>query len=140
LNGQIDTDASDRGHGMGCIAYTQQTRPIPLPQAICPDGQQFHIAPVAQLCHAVAQERGDFHNARTEVFDSCRLHSFGRSFGNRKTAMPVVSAVDGHEGLAAIGVEKQLRITRVRGQPCLQRIHGSANVFDRQPGAIWDTF
>ena len=38
LDGQIDTDTSDRRHGMGCIADAQQAGPMPLPQTIGPDG------------------------------------------------------------------------------------------------------
>jgi hypothetical protein len=38
LNGQVDTHASDWGHGMGRIADAQQTGPMPLPQAIRPNG------------------------------------------------------------------------------------------------------
>jgi len=84
LNGQIDTDASDRGHGMGSIADAYEAGAIPLPKAIGPDGQEFHTAPVTQFRDAIAQERGKFHNARTKLFDSSRLHLFRRPFGTAK--------------------------------------------------------
>src|SRR5215469_6123642 len=136
LNGQVDTDASDRGHRMGCVADAQQTGPIPLPKAVCPDGQQLHIVPVSQFRHAISQERGDFHNARTEAFDASRLHLFRSSFGDSKAAMPIVSAINRHHGLATIGVEEQVGIVCMFGQPYLKRIHGSSNVSDRQARAV----
>src|SRR5215471_12513807 len=62
-----------------------------------------------------------------EVFDASRLHLFRSPFGNDKAAMPILSAVDGHNSLAVIGVEEQVRIVCTFGQPHLERIHGSAN-------------
>src|SRR6516165_11635017 len=84
------------------------------------------------------KKRGDFRNARAEVFDSSRLHLFRRFFGNRKPAMPIVSAINRHQVLAAIGVEEQLRVVCTLGQPYLQRIHGSTNVLDRKASALSD--
>src|SRR6516225_3360818 len=80
--------------------------------------------------------RYDFRNARTEVFDSSRLHLFRRSFGNCKPAMPIVSAVDRHQSLTAIGVEEQLRVIRTLGQPYLQGIHASTIVLDCKASAL----
>src|SRR5262249_22284598 len=57
---------------------------------------------------------------------------------NRKPAMPIVSPVDRHQVLAAIGVEEQLRVVCTLGQPYLQCIHRSTNVLDRKASALSD--
>ena len=48
--------------------------------------------------------------------------------------MPILSAVDGHNSLAVIGVEEQVRIVCAFGQPHLERIHD--NVAARQADLV----
>ena len=46
LNRQVDTDSSGRRHSVCSIAYAQQSRPIPLPQAVDLHRQQPDLLPV----------------------------------------------------------------------------------------------
>lgn len=76
LNGEIDTHAAHRRHGVGGIADAQQTRAIPALQPVHPYRQEFQIVPGGKLLHPVGEGwvelddgRAEGRKGRAEVID-----------------------------------------------------------------------
>jgi hypothetical protein len=90
------------------------------------------------LPNSVLEEGRQFDNRRTKVFDAFCLHLRHGCFWSRNTALPIASAAGQQQGFAAIGVEENLRVVRVPGQPHPEHICSSAQVLNRQAGVVPD--
>ena len=52
LDGEVYSDAADRGHGMGGIADTEEAGTVPAGKAVDLDGEELDLAPVGDLVYA----------------------------------------------------------------------------------------
>jgi hypothetical protein len=59
LNGKVDSNSTDRGHGVRRIADAEQAGTIPPTQSIDGDGEELDIVPVLNFIDTVGEEGGD---------------------------------------------------------------------------------
>jgi hypothetical protein len=73
------------------IADAQQSRPIPLRQAVDCDREEFHIIPAFQLVDPFRQPRRQREDHATKILDIA-LHQFvGRAFRDDVGALPIIA-------------------------------------------------
>ena len=114
LDGEIDTDAADRRHGVRGVADAEQARSVPLLEAVDLHGEQFHLLPRGELIDtglaagAGLAEKGDeLGDIAAERIEARRLDGGRESaFPNDVAALEVVAAVDGNEHAAKVDVTK----------------------------------
>jgi hypothetical protein len=53
LNGEVDADAADGGHGVGGVADAEEAGEVPAGEAIDLDGEEFDLGPVGDLVDSV---------------------------------------------------------------------------------------
>jgi len=97
LNGEIDADSPDGGHGVGGIADAEQAAAGPLAQAIDGHGEQLDVAPIFQLGGAALEERGDGFEVAAKSGPAIFLDGCESAFGDDVGALPVITAVDSYE-------------------------------------------
>ncbi|MCU1225786.1 MAG: hypothetical protein JWQ42_3879 [Edaphobacter sp.] len=52
LDGEVDTDAADRGHGVSGVSDAEEAGTVPAGEAIDLDGEELELAPVGDLVYA----------------------------------------------------------------------------------------
>ena len=53
LNGEVDADAADGGHGVGGVADAEEAGEVPAGEAVDLDGEKLDLVPVGELVYAV---------------------------------------------------------------------------------------
>lgn len=99
LNGEIDADTTDGGHGVGGIADAEEAAARPVAQAIDSDGEQLYVAPILQLGGAAMEEGRDGFEVAAKSGQAIFLDGSESVFGNDVGALPVITAIESYEKL-----------------------------------------
>ena len=82
LNGEIDADSTDGGHGVGGVADAEESAAGPVAQAVDGDGQQLDVAPVFQLGGAPLQKGCDGFEVLAKSGEAFFLNSLQAAFAD----------------------------------------------------------
>ena len=99
LNGEIDADSPDGGHGVGGVANAEEAAAGPVAQAIDGDREQLDVAPLSQLGGAALEEGGDGFEVGAKSGQAIFLDGSESAFGDDVGALPVITAVESCEEL-----------------------------------------
>ena len=78
LNGDVDADASDGGHGVGGVADAEESGRGPLDEAVDLDGEELDLVPGVDLGGAAGEEGHDAFDALVEGGEAFLLDRAGR--------------------------------------------------------------
>ena len=99
LNGEVDADSTDGGHGVGGVADAEEAAAGPVAQAVDGDGEQLDVAPIFQLGGAALEEGGDGFEVGAKSGQASFLDGSESVFGDDVGALPVITAVESYEKL-----------------------------------------
>ena len=109
LNGEVDADAADRGHGVGRIADAEQPRPAPALETVDAHREQLHVVPRADPIHPVGERRIERYEVRAEGLDSLGAQRLEAAFRDDIGALPVIASVEHDEEPARLDAAERLR-------------------------------
>src|SRR5215475_5002493 len=94
LDRQIDSDATDRRHGVRRIADAQKAGPIPLLHPVNRNGEQLDVIPALELLDAIAEPRRKLADLGPKRRQARAVYLFGRALGDDKRALPIIAAIE----------------------------------------------
>src|ERR1700682_128086 len=109
LDGEIDADAADGGHGVGGVADAEESAARPVAQAVDGDGQEFDVAPVFQLGGAALQKWCDSFEVLAKRGQALFLDGVESAFSYDVRALSVITAVKRYQELSGAEAAESLR-------------------------------
>jgi len=137
LHGDVDTDAADRGHGVGCVSDAEETGATPLLKAVDLYGEEFHFVPGVDFGGAPGEKWDDAFDALMECRDAFLLDLREGAFGDDVSDLKVVVAVDEDDEAAVVDVsEGVLGVVGLAGHAEPEDVDGNAVVYETQMGGV----
>ncbi len=133
LKGDVDADAADRGHGMGCVADAEQAGGAPVLKTVYLNCEELHFVPGVDLGGAAREEGDDALDALLEGGDAILLDLGKGAFGDEVADLEVVVAIDEDDETAVVEVAEC--VFRVGGLACNaepENVYGDAVVNKRE--------
>ena len=92
LNGEVDADAADGGHGVGGVADAEEAGAVPAVETVDLDGEELDLVPVGDLVYAVGEEGDEAGDGGPEGGEASGLDRGGEGvFGDDEGALVVVA-------------------------------------------------
>jgi len=133
LQGYVDADASDGGHGVGGITDAEQAGGRPVLKAIDLDGEEFDFVPGVDLGGATGEKRNDAFDALMKGGETLLLDLRKGAFGNEVSDLIVVDAIDEDDEAAVVDVaEAVFRVGGLTGDAKPQDVDGNTVVDERK--------
>ena len=137
LHGDVDTDAADGGHGVGCVSDAEEAGGTPFLQAVDLYGEEFHFVPGVDFGGAPGEEWDDAFDALMECSDAFLLDLREGAFGDDVSDLKVVNAIDEYDEAAVVDVsESVLGVVGLAGDAEPEDVDGNAVVDERQMGGV----
>lgn len=133
LKGDVDADAADRGHRMGCVADAEQAGGTPVLKMVYLNCEELHLVPGVDLGSAAREEGDDALDALLEGGDAILPDKRECAFGDEITDLEVVVAIDENDETAVVEVAEC--VFRVGGLACNaepENVYGDALVNKRE--------
>ena len=109
LNGEVDADASDGGHGVGGVADAKEAGAVPAGEAVDLDGQELDLIPIGDLIYAVGKRGDETGDAGAEGGDTGGLDRGSEAvLGDEEGALEVVATRDQDGEGAVVGVTENV--------------------------------
>src|SRR4029077_13788250 len=96
-NGEFDTYAAYRRHGVGAVADTEQAGARPFAKAINANTEEIDVLPVGEIGHPIAEMGRDVRDVGAKRGQATALNFLVGAFQDDPGTLPVVAAVDRNE-------------------------------------------
>ena len=116
LQGDVDADAADGGHGVGCVADAEQAGGAPLLKVVDLDSEELNFVPGVDLGGAACEEGDDALEALLEGGDAFLLNLREGAFGNEIADLKIIIAIDEDDETAEVEVAE--RVLWIGGLAC----------------------
>src|SRR5207253_5004538 len=94
LDGEIDTNATRRRHGVRRIADAKQSFATPFAQTIDLYSEQLDLRPIIQLGYTIAQKSRETDDLVLKLQQPVRFDLVEATLGNNEAALPVIAAIE----------------------------------------------
>jgi len=108
LQGDVDADAADGGHGMGGIADAKQAGKRPALEVIDLHGEQLDVIPGIDLGCATGEEGGELLDTGAKGLQAAPLNLRVVILGDDEARLKVIMTVDQNEGAAEVHVTESV--------------------------------
>ena len=134
LNGDIDADAADRGHGVGGVSDAEQTGRGPAHEMVYLDREQLDLVPGVDLGGAAREKWNDAFEALVEFIEAILLNLVEAALGDDVGDLIVVEAIDEDNQAAIVDVAEAGFRRRRTGGRCGTRERRWARPLRREAG------
>ena len=135
LEGDVDADAADGGHGVGGVADAEEAGGGPLLEAIDFHGEELDFVPGVEDGGAAGEEGDDALDGLLEGGEAGGLDLGEGTFGEDEADLVVVVAIDEDDEVAVVDVaEAVLGIAGLAGEAKPEDIDGDAVVDEGEMG------
>ena len=104
LQGDVDADAADGGHGVGGVSDAEEAGGAPLAEAVDLDGEELDFVPGVDFGGAAGEEGDDALDALLECSEAFLLDLREGAFGDDVSDLKVVDAIDEDDEAAVVDV------------------------------------
>jgi hypothetical protein len=136
LDGEVDANAADGGHGVGGVADTEEAGAVPVLEAVDLNGEELDLVPVGELVYTVGEERNEARERGAEGLETGRLDVGGEGvLCDEEAALEVVAAVDEDQEGAVVDVAESvdgIGFTTAETEP--ENVDGDARLVDPEMG------
>lgn len=137
LQRDVDSDASNRRHGVRGVANTEQSWRRPLRKPVDLYGEQLDLVPGIDLIDPISQERHDPSDAVLEVFQTGLLQLRESAFRYQVSDLEVVDAIDEDDQPAIVDVAEYIfRVAVVPGNAQPENVDGHTGFNEREVGCL----
>ena len=135
LQGEVDADAADGGHGVGGVADAEEAGGGPALEVVDFYGEELDVVPGVELGGAAGEEGDDALDGLLEGFEARGLDGGEGAFGDDEADLEVVVAIDEDDEAAVVDVaEGVLGVVGLAGEAEPEDVDGDAFFDEREVG------